>query len=52
MLDAHAVSFTGGTISLHDEDGVPLRGLGVGSTRLLSGSSTQSGRRKHHSLDG
>ena len=35
MLDAHAVSFTGGTISLHDEDGVPLRGLGVGSTRLL-----------------
>jgi putative ATP-dependent endonuclease of OLD family len=35
MLDAHAVSFTGGTISLHDEEGVPLRGLGVGSTRLL-----------------
>ena len=35
MLDAHAVSFTGGTISLHDEDGVPLRGLGIGSTRLL-----------------
>ena len=35
MLDAHSVSFTGGTISLHDDDGVPLRGLGVGSTRLL-----------------
>jgi len=35
MLDAHAVSFSGGTISLHDEEGVPLRGLGVGSTRLL-----------------
>lgn len=35
MLDAHSVSFTGGTISLHDGDGVPLRGLGVGSTRLL-----------------
>jgi putative ATP-dependent endonuclease of the OLD family len=34
-LDAHSVSFSGGTISLHDEDGVPLRGLGVGSTRLL-----------------
>jgi len=33
--DAHAVSFSGGTISLHDEEGVPLRGLGVGSTRLL-----------------
>ena len=35
MLDAHSVSFVGGTISLHDEGGVPLRGLGVGSTRLL-----------------
>ena len=35
LLDAHSVSFSGGTISLHDEDGVPLRGLGVGSTRLL-----------------
>jgi hypothetical protein len=35
MLDAHSVSFGGGTICLHDEDGVPLRGLGTGSTRLL-----------------
>lgn len=35
MLDAHSVSFSGGTISLHDEDGVPLRGLGTGSSRLL-----------------
>lgn len=35
MLDAHSVSFSGGTIALHGEDGVPLRGLGVGSTRLL-----------------
>lgn len=35
LLDAHSVSFSGGTISLHDEDGIPLRGLGVGSTRLL-----------------
>jgi putative ATP-dependent endonuclease of OLD family len=35
LLDAHSVSFTGGTISLHDDDGVPLRGLGVGSSRLL-----------------
>jgi hypothetical protein len=35
MLDAHSVSFGGGTISLHDENGVPLRGLGIGSTRLL-----------------
>ena len=35
MLDAHSVSFNGGTVSLHDEDGIPLRGLGTGSTRLL-----------------
>ena len=35
LLDAHSVSFVGGTISLHDAGGVPLRGLGVGSTRLL-----------------
>lgn len=35
MLDVQSVSFSGGTISLHDEDGVPLRGLGTGSTRLL-----------------
>jgi len=37
MLDVHSVSFSGGTISLHDEDGIPLRGLGTGSTRLLIG---------------
>lgn len=35
MLDAHSVSFSAGTISVHDEHGVPLRGLGTGSTRLL-----------------
>jgi hypothetical protein len=35
MLDAHSVSFSGGTIALHDENGIPLRGLGIGSTRLL-----------------
>lgn len=35
MLDAHSVSFGGGTIALHGDDGVPLRALGVGSTRLL-----------------
>lgn len=35
MLDAHSVSFGGGTIALHGPDGVPLRGLGIGSTRLL-----------------
>jgi predicted ATPase len=36
LLDAHSVSFSGGTISLHNADGVPLRGLGTGSTRLLT----------------
>src|SRR3954463_8044390 len=35
LLDAHSVSFVGGTISLHDEGGVPLRNLGIGSMRLL-----------------
>ncbi|WBQ17730.1 ATP-dependent nuclease [Sphingobium yanoikuyae] len=35
LLDAHGVNFTGGTISLHGGDGVPLRGLGLGSIRLL-----------------
>jgi putative ATP-dependent endonuclease of the OLD family len=35
LLDAASVSFSSGTISLHDEFGVPLRGLGLGSTRLL-----------------
>ncbi len=35
MLDANSMSLTGGTISLHDSDGVPLRSLGLGSTRLL-----------------
>ena len=35
LLDAASVSFAGGTISLHDERAVPLRGLGLGSTRLL-----------------
>jgi len=35
MLDAHSVSFSGGTVSLHSEGGVPLKNLGLGSTRLL-----------------
>jgi hypothetical protein len=34
-MDAGSVAFTGGAISLHDEEGVPLRALGLGSTRLL-----------------
>ncbi|MBB4427866.1 hypothetical protein GGD66_006449 [Bradyrhizobium sp. CIR48] len=35
MLDAHSVSFGGGTVSLHSQEGIPLRSLGLGSTRLL-----------------
>ena len=34
-LDAASVSFSGGTVSLHDGRGVPLTGLGTGSSRLL-----------------
>ncbi len=35
LLDVGAVSFVGGSIAIHDGNGVPLSGLGVGSTRLL-----------------
>jgi putative ATP-dependent endonuclease of OLD family len=35
MLDVHSASLTGNTICLHDEAGVPLRKLGIGSARLL-----------------
>lgn len=34
-LDAHSVSVSAGTISLHDEMGIPARSMGIGSTRLL-----------------
>lgn len=35
MLDAHSVSVSSGTISLHDEAVIPLKALGTGSARLL-----------------
>ncbi|MBX9683041.1 MAG: ATP-binding protein [Hyphomicrobium sp.] len=35
MLDSQSVSFSGGTISLHDSDKIPLKNLGLGSKRLL-----------------
>ena len=35
LLDPQTVSLSGGAVSLHDDQGVPLRGLGLGSTRLL-----------------
>jgi len=35
LLDAHAVSIGDGAIALHNAQGVPLRSLGTGSTRLL-----------------
>lgn len=35
LLASDSISFSGGTISLHSEHGIPLKNLGVGSTRLL-----------------
>lgn len=35
LLDAHSVNISGGTIALHGGNGVPLRKLGLGSSRLL-----------------
>lgn len=35
LLDAHSVSIGDGAIALHDADGIPLRSLGTGSSRLL-----------------
>lgn len=35
LLDVEALSFSDGAIALHSEDGVPLRNLGTGSSRLL-----------------
>lgn len=35
LLDANSVSFGDSAISLHNEDGIPLRSLGTGSSRLL-----------------
>lgn len=35
LLDSSSVSFSGGTIALHSQRGVPLKGLGLGSKRLL-----------------
>jgi len=34
-LDAHSVSVSAGTISLHNADGIPMKAMGTGSTRLL-----------------
>ena len=35
LLDVHAVAFGEGSVSLHNEAGIPLRSLGSGSKRLL-----------------
>jgi len=51
LLDAHSVSLSGGTISLHNEQGVPLRSLGSGSSRLLvAGLQHSLARRKSIAL--
>lgn len=38
LLDTNALSFSDGAICLHAENGVPLRSLGTGSTRLILAS--------------
>lgn len=35
LLNAHSISLSGGTISVHDGNGLPLSSLGLGSSRLL-----------------
>ncbi len=45
LLDAHSVSISGGTISLHDDRGVPLKALGLGSARLLIAGLQRRGSR-------
>lgn len=35
LLNAHSISLSGGTISVHDKNGLPLGSLGLGSSRLL-----------------
>lgn len=35
LLDPQSISVNGGTVSLHSASGIPLQGLGLGSTRLL-----------------
>ncbi|MGJ8560128.1 MAG: ATP-dependent nuclease [Litorimonas sp.] len=35
LLNAHSISLNGGTISVHDKNGLPLGSLGLGSSRLL-----------------
>ncbi len=35
LLNAQSISLSGGTIAVHDADGIPLARLGLGSTRLL-----------------
>lgn len=35
LLDVRGISLSGGAISLHDQDQVPMKNLGSGSTRLL-----------------
>jgi putative ATP-dependent endonuclease of the OLD family len=46
LLDAHSVSIGTGTISLHDDKGVPLKALGLGSARLLIAGLQRRGAKK------
>lgn len=35
LLDNYSVNLNGGTVSLHNKEGIPLQNLGIGSLRLL-----------------
>lgn len=50
LLDARGVSFTGGSIGLHDEKHIPLRNLGSGSSRLLVAGMQHSSKTSSISL--
>jgi len=50
LLDVRGVSFSGGTIALHDEEHVPLKGLGSGSLRLLVAGLQKSAGKSNISI--
>lgn len=52
LLDVNGVSLSNGAISLHNPDGIPLRMLGTGSSRLLiSGLHQAAGQSKIFLVD-
>lgn len=47
MLDIHSVSLGSGSVSLHNAAGVPIRGLGTGSKRLLLAGLQREASEQH-----